>query len=373
MRKGAAAGDAVRMAVVTRMIDNHGLPTVSVRGMKLRGSPAGRYHVFRGDGALLVDAQGAMLEARYDPPNSGWIALGLTAVTFALVYGLVGGGVLSQAAGPGFLPWYLIVRAARRKQIALPLAAENVADAVYDPQHAWLAVQVLPTTVGSVQLDNGWIGMHLSAPNILPSLQALWGRRLRQAPVTRGSSGLIPITLAIVGVLLLGSVLALVATTGFLKYSQAARTVEATNNLMQIGRDAQRAYETEWMSSSVIQAGQVSAVEHKLCPSASLSVPSSFSMVKGRKYQSSPNEWAVDAPQEGGFACLKFSVDTPQSYMYTYESTGSGSSPGNGFTATARGDLKGNGDISTFTLTGQITSSHDLAVSRDILKVYSRE
>jgi hypothetical protein len=66
------------------------------------------------------DGTSPKLKARYNPPGSGWIALGLTVVTQIAVVAIaqVTGGMI----GPGFIIWYLIIRACRRKDISIDLA-----------------------------------------------------------------------------------------------------------------------------------------------------------------------------------------------------------------------------------------------------------
>jgi type IV pilus assembly protein PilA len=127
--------------------------------------------------------------------------------------------------------------------------------------------------------------------------------------------------------------MAVMAIYGVRKYIATAKEAEARNALGQIGRDAVSAYEAE-------PAGRA------LCASASRSVPASAASIRGMKYQSSPADWNVDEATGAGFHCLKFSMDQPQYYMYSYHSTGSS------FTATANGDLNGDGVLSTFTLGG---------------------
>jgi type IV pilus assembly protein PilA len=69
----------------------------------------------------------------------------------------------------------------------------------------------------------------------------------------------------------------------------------------------------------------------------------------------------VDAQHNGGFACLRFSMDMPQYYMYSYHAAGRGS-PGDSFEARANGDLNGDGILSTFTLAGRVQPDGELAV-----------
>jgi type IV pilus assembly protein PilA len=97
-------------------------------------------------------------------------------------------------------------------------------------------------------------------------------------------------------------------------------------------------------------------------------VPATATSIAGKKYQSKPAEWAVDAAGNSGFACLKFSIDQPQYYMYNYAAAGS-SSPGASFTATAQGDLNGDGVLSLFQVTGSVNASYVLNISPNMLEV----
>ena len=92
----------------------------------------------------------------------------------------------------------------------------------------------------------------------------------------------------------------------------------------------------------------------------------------GAKYQSSNADWNVDGAGNSGFACLHFTIDEPQYFMYTYTVTGS-SKPGDSFTATANGDLDGNGVPSTFQLTGAINASYVVNVAPNILEISPEE
>ncbi len=173
------------------------------------------------------------------------------------------------------------------------------------------------------------------------------------------------IVVAIVGVL---SMLALYTVR---TYAVATKTTEARNSLGQIGKDAATTYEKETMTAAVLQTGHSALFSRNLCKSASLSVPHSKTSIRGAKYQSLASEWSVDVG-DSGFACLKFVMDQPQYYMYSYQSTGGGSS-GTAFTATANGDLNGDGILSTFSLTGSVTPNFTLAVAPNLLEISGSE
>src|SRR6476646_8394930 len=123
------------------------------------------------------------------------------------------------------------------------------------------------------------------------------------------------IVVAIVGVL------AVLAVYGVRKYIANSKTAEARNSLGQISKDAATAYEKESMATSTVLAqGAQSATLRALC-TTSTPVPTDAKFIKGSKYQSSPADWNADqnkAPVGGvGFACLKFSIDQPQYFMYS--------------------------------------------------------
>ena len=144
------------------------------------------------------------------------------------------------------------------------------------------------------------------------------------------------VVLCTVGALVVfGGVFAALAIHGVRKYLVNAKTAEARATLGEIARDAAAAYERDG----------------KLCPSASAPVPSSIASVRGMKYQSAPGEWQVDGTRNAGFACLRFSMDVPQYFQYSY--TVSKTNP-DAFEAVAHGDLNGDGVESTFRVRGVV-------------------
>lgn len=164
------------------------------------------------------------------------------------------------------------------------------------------------------------------------------------------------IVVAIVGIL------ASLAIYGVRKYIANAKTAEARNSLGQIGKDAQTAFEKETMAGQTLAPAGTAGVVRSLCAAASKAVPSSASQIKGTKYQSNQStstDWSLDSTINAGFSCLKFSMSAPQYYMYNYTSDGNQASASSGklLTATANGDLNGDGTLSTFQLIGSINST----------------
>lgn len=154
------------------------------------------------------------------------------------------------------------------------------------------------------------------------------------------------IVVAIIGVL---SALALY---GVRKYAAIAKTSEAKNGLGRIAKASLASYAMEGMEGGKLNLGLSSGLTRSFCGPAINSVPSSINMVKQRKYQSSPTEWDTDG-QTTGWTCLKFHMDSPQNYVYSYRTEGT-AAVGSYFSAGAAGDLDGDGVPSTFALRATI-------------------
>jgi type IV pilus assembly protein PilA len=152
-------------------------------------------------------------------------------------------------------------------------------------------------------------------------------------------------------------VVAIVATLAFLavygvrKYLTDSKTAEARNSLGVIAKNASAAYDREATTATILAAGTALTVGHSLCASASATVPSTASKVKGAKYQSASADWApsADVAANAGFPCLKFTMDDPQAFVYGYTRNSAAQ-----YTATANGDQNGDGVWSTFSITGAV-------------------
>ena len=175
------------------------------------------------------------------------------------------------------------------------------------------------------------------------------------------------IVVAIIGIL------AVLAVYGVRKYIAHTKTAEARNALGRMANAAVFVYENEHMAGVVLPGGQSATLSRMLCPSASQPVPQSIGLVQGQKYQSAVSDWNTDAASNGGFNCLHFTIDQPQYYMYSYALSGSGGNPGDSFTGTANGDLNGDGILSTFSLTGQISANYACNVAPNIVEINGEE
>ena len=156
-------------------------------------------------------------------------------------------------------------------------------------------------------------------------------------------------------IVIFGGVMASLAIYGVRKYIATAKSAEALSSLGQIGVLAASAYEKEVANAR----GQT---VHRMCPSASTSVPASLSSIKGAKYQSAPADWSVDQARNAGFSCLGFSMATPQYFLYRYTASGA-SKVGDSFDAEADADLAGTGDLTTYHLGGAINAAHSLEIT----------
>jgi type IV pilus assembly protein PilA len=155
------------------------------------------------------------------------------------------------------------------------------------------------------------------------------------------------IVVAIVGVL------AALAIYGVRRYILNSKTAEARNALGQMSKDASTAFNREGMAADILTLGGATGVTNRLCGPAAKTVPENDTDIKGKKYQSKPSEWAA-GDQFTGWQCVKFTMQDPQYYKYGYTSTGTKGEADETFGTSAKGDLDGNGVLSTFSLDGKI-------------------
>jgi type IV pilus assembly protein PilA len=172
------------------------------------------------------------------------------------------------------------------------------------------------------------------------------------------------IVVAIVGIL------AVLAIYGVRKYLANAKTAEARNSLGQIAKDGAAAAEREKGTTAIITAGSTSALMRQFCDTAAASVPASKASIQGTKYQSQVSDWNAGSATVG-WQCLKFSLEEPQYYMYSYSATGTSATSG-GFVATANGDLNGDGNTSAFTVSAAAQSG-SIAISPNIQETNPEE
>jgi type IV pilus assembly protein PilA len=165
-----------------------------------------------------------------------------------------------------------------------------------------------------------------------------------QPPAKKGMSTCLIVVLVVAAlsvpvVIILGAM----AVYGVRKYISNTKTLEARASTMAIAHAASAAYERE-----PVAGGGTTA--HRLCGSAK---PVPASVPKAERYQpsSAPGADFQGGDASNGWTCLKFALSAPTYYQHRYETgVGSGKSgaTANGFEASARGDLDGNGVTSLF-------------------------
>jgi len=172
------------------------------------------------------------------------------------------------------------------------------------------------------------------------------------------------IVVAIVGIL------AVLAIYGVRKYLANAKTAEARNSLGQIAKDAASAAEREKGTDAIIAPGSQSALMRAFCATAANNIPSGAAVPHGQKYQSAAGEWNSGSATTG-WQCLKFSLEEPQYYQYTY-TAGDVSAVSGNFTAQANGDLNGDSTTSNFLISGKATNGA-IAISPNIQELNPEE
>jgi type IV pilus assembly protein PilA len=162
------------------------------------------------------------------------------------------------------------------------------------------------------------------------------------------------IVVAIIGIL------AVLAIYGVSRYLKTSKTAEAGNNLGAMAKNASESLNRDMMAGTFVNPQNTTGVGHCICGAAAATVPAAIASVKAKKYTSDPvADWGAGSVTTG-WMCLKFSVDQPQYYMYSYSESGTscvtGSVVGDDVHAIANGDLDGNGVMSTFDLEGKVTA-----------------
>ncbi len=167
-------------------------------------------------------------------------------------------------------------------------------------------------------------------------------------PPKKGFPTWLIVLLAVLGVgVVLIATLAVLAVTGVKRYQTQAKNAEAISNVGQIGKNAAEANTRERMMGAYVAPSRKPAPTQALCLSAAAKVPTS--VPRGTKYVSGPTDWLA-GNETKGWACLQFDILGPQYYSYGYVSNPSA------FTATAEGDLDGNGTTSSFALSGEVVA-----------------
>jgi hypothetical protein len=162
----------------------------------------------------------------------------------------------------------------------------------------------------------------------------------------------------VVTVVTIAGGVATVVFAGAKRYVTHAKTAEALRNLGAIETGEKNKYQVE-TDVSPKQDGMGPFV-HTFCPNTKPLPPS---VPKGVKVK-------IDDWSQPGWTCLKFSLYEPMRYQLDVKSNG-GTGTGATYTATAVGDLDGDGVTSKFELKGAGTTTGD--ATRISLKITNEE
>jgi prepilin-type N-terminal cleavage/methylation domain-containing protein len=128
------------------------------------------------------------------------------------------------------------------------------------------------------------------------------------------------------------------------RYVRHAKTAEAVGSVKAIAEIAATYYDASDSTQPAGTKPEAAQAMRHFPPTSRTSVPADPRDVRGRRYQSVLADWSSSPWIE-----LRFSIPQPQSYAYSFESSGRGLEAQ--AAATAKGDLDGNGIVSTYRLT----------------------
>jgi type IV pilus assembly protein PilA len=169
------------------------------------------------------------------------------------------------------------------------------------------------------------------------------------------------VVVAIIGIL------AAVAIPAFMKNARKAKTAEATTNVKKIYDGARSYYEEE-----LVGRGSTTPIPKQFpAAAAGITQPASNSCCgqPGDKCQVVPGSWA--APE---WNALKFSMDDPHYYWYTYTTAGAATAASpTSFTARAEGNLNCTGGFSTFEMVGNVLGDGSVTGSAGLFKIRELE
>jgi prepilin-type N-terminal cleavage/methylation domain-containing protein len=163
------------------------------------------------------------------------------------------------------------------------------------------------------------------------------------------------VVVAIIGIL------AAVAIPAFMKNARKAKTAEATTNVKKIYDGARSYYEEE-----LNKRGSTTPIAKQFPNSTATTETPTPTMgtccaAAGDKCPPSPTLW-----NSATWNALKFSMDDPHYYSYSYVSAQSGSPTQ--FTARANGNLNCSGGFSTFEMVGNVLGDGSVTGSAGLFK-----
>lgn len=155
------------------------------------------------------------------------------------------------------------------------------------------------------------------------------------------------------------SILASLAMYGVARYLRHSKTTEAIAQTTAIAEAACAYYDQSDANQPAGTKPDAAKAMRHFPPSSRASVPADPQKVRGRRFQSGLGDWSTSPWLDMGFKIM-----TPQYYAYSFESVGSG--PSAQATATAHGNLDGNGVQSTFRVTAAPDETLTCKVSKTV-------
>jgi type IV pilus assembly protein PilA len=190
-------------------------------------------------------------------------------------------------------------------------------------------------------------------------------------------------------VVAIAGILATLGVYAVSRYQARSKALEALSNLNGISKSVHGVATRETTAAALLAAGAQAAQTTKsgsgksavagftvpgLCDTAA-AVPSSMNSVKGKKYQPR-NSGGLDyhaGDSFTGWRCLQFSISSPQHFQYRYNTGGqpagvtlplgktpAGLAANRIWSASAQGDLDGDGVTSWFVLNGYLAANRQI-------------
>jgi Tfp pilus assembly protein PilE len=135
---------------------------------------------------------------------------------------------------------------------------------------------------------------------------------------------LIVVGVALVGAVVVVGLLAALGISGVRRYLSQAKGAEGKSEVYRLAQGIARCAEA---------GGATGTTSMPSVPPSAPPVPASLAQVSGKKYMSSPSDWAAPA-----YTCAAFSMSMPQYFQYEWQQT----SPTSG-RVVGRADLDGDG------------------------------
>jgi len=130
------------------------------------------------------------LSARYDPPGSGWLALVATIVSTVVVFALA--QALGFMVGPGWLVWYILIVAMRRRDVVFNLI--DTESVVVDAKNGRMAFRSKFDQVPC------WVAIELRTgfDDLLERINTMFEGKVTNDDVTRPSMAVVIVLVLIV-------------------------------------------------------------------------------------------------------------------------------------------------------------------------------